>query len=134
MLLRILLALALVGLSATPALAQSRTSLDITDNTLLLGRQAGAATALVTDGTIASAGRVVARILLSQGNVTGIILGAGTKAGQVVVVHNIGVGTITFAASGTSNVSYGASAVIQSLAAAMFVWDDTSSLWYPLNP
>lgn len=129
-----LLALALVALTATPALAQSRTFIDITDNTLVLGRNAGAASALATGGTITAAGRSITRVSTAGGAVTGVILAAGTKAGQVITVINTDAGSITFAASGTSNVAYGASTVIAALAGAMFVWDDLSSLWFPLNP
>jgi hypothetical protein len=130
---RVVLALALVVLTATPALPQSRTQIDITDNVLLLGRNAGAAVAIATGGTIDTTGMSIRRLTNGLA-VTGVILEAGTKAGQVVVIVNAGSGTITFATSGTSNVAYGTSAVIQAGAAAMFVWDDVSSLWFPLNP
>ena len=133
MFLRSLLALVLVvGLTA-PAFAQSRTFIDITDNTLVLGRNAGSAAAAVTGGTITTSGRSIQRVH-AETNITGVILAVGTKAGQVITVVNHGTGTITFAASATSNVIYGASTVIQALAGAQFVWDDLSSLWFPLNP
>lgn len=132
MFLRIILALALVlGLTA-PALAQSKTQIDITDNILRLGR-AAAAQEVVTDGTIDTTG--VSYINLDgSGAITGVILEAGTKSGQIVTIINKRDGSVTFAASGTSNVAYGTSSVIATLAAATFIWDDASSLWYPTNP
>ena len=133
MIVRITLAVALILVVAAPVFAQSRTFIDITDNTLVLGRNAGVAAAIATSGTITTAGMSIRRVHATA-SVTGVILQAGTKAGQVITVINHGAGTITFAASGTSIVAYGTSAIIQSLAGAQFVWDDLLSLWFPLNP
>ena len=132
MVLRIILALALVLGMTAPALAQTRTFIDITNNTLVLGRAAGVA-ALGADGTITSAGRAITRVNTAGNARTGVILEAGTRAGQTITVINTDAGSITFAASGTSNVAYGTASVIAALAAAQFVWDDLSSLWFPLN-
>jgi hypothetical protein len=65
------------------------------------------------------------------GNVTGVILAAAPKPGQVVTVVNTSSSfTVTFAASGTSKVADGASDVIAALQAATFSWDGNTSLWY----
>ena len=122
-----------VLVAAVPEGAAQRTRTDIDSglNTLLLGRTT--ANQLVTDGTI-NTGGFAANVVMTAGAVTGIILQKGIRPGQIITVVHKGTGTITFAASGTSNVAYGTSAIIQSLAAAMFVWDDASSLWHPLNP
>jgi hypothetical protein len=64
------------------------------------------------------------------GGFTGVILQAGTYSGQSVTVINTGGGSITFAASGTSNVADGTSDVIAQNTARTFVWDTGNSLWY----
>lgn len=83
-----------------------------------------------SNGTIATSGVSVARVNPS-GAVTGMILGAGAQGGQQVQVVNESSNTLTFAASGTSNVADGVSDVIAANAAKEFVWDSGTSLWYP---
>jgi hypothetical protein len=65
--------------------------------------------------------------------VTGIILAVGSTNGQRVTVFNesAAANTITFAASGTSNVADGTGDVIAGLTARTFVWNASTSLWYP---
>lgn len=86
---------------------------------------------IATSGTLfAGLGSVVT---VSPGAaVTGVILGAGAAEGQVVTVINraAAANTITFAASGTSNVADGVSDVIAGLTSRQFVWDTNSNLWY----
>ena len=88
---------------------------------------------MANNGTITTT-RVssVARVS-PAGAVTGIILQAGTSAGQTCLVVNeaVAANTVTFAASGTSNVADGTSSVIAGLNARRFVWDSGTSLWYP---
>ena len=121
-------------LAAGPAAAQrTRTDIDSGSNALLLGRIASTVELLATDGTIPARGGSAIRVS-TQANVTGMILQKGTRSGQTLAIFNVGPGTVTFAAAATSNVSYGTSTVIQALAAAMFIWDDASDYWRPLNP
>ena len=136
MLTRTLIALIVFAalLAAGPAEAQrTRTDIDSGSNALLLGRIASTVTVIATDGTIPGRGGSVVRVDAVV-SATGVILQKGTRSGQTLVIMNLGAGTVTFAAAATSNVSYGTSAVIQSLAAVMFVWDDASDLWRPTNP
>ena len=67
--------------------------------------------------------------------VTGIILGVGVTPGQQLTVYHEGAAanTITFAASGTSNVADGASDVITGPSARIFKWDAVTALWYPCH-
>lgn len=64
---------------------------------------------------------------------TGVILQAGTYHGQTVKVCNVSDGsseTITFAASGTSNVANGASEAITQFGSKVYTWNATRALWY----
>lgn len=85
----------------------------------------------VTVGQNQSVVRVTA-----AGAVTGIILTAGTQAGQLLYVIHEGsaANTLTMAASGTSNVAAGTTCVLSGLAAHIFVWDSITSLWYQVGP
>jgi hypothetical protein len=93
--------------------------------------QSATAPVLATSGTIATAATGVSRVA-PAGAVTGIILAAGTQAGQLVTVINesAAANTITFAASGTSHVAGGTGVVIAGLAKLILVWDSATSLWY----
>lgn len=94
--------------------------------------QSASAAAVATNGTITTAGVSVARVA-PTGAVTGVILAVGTTGGQVCTVVNeaVAANTVTFAASGTSNVADGTSSVIAGLTARRFVWDSGVSLWFP---
>jgi len=63
---------------------------------------------------------------------TGIIMQAGSFAGQQVMVINTGAGTLTFDVAGTSNVVSGNSCVIAGNSTAGFLW--VNSTWYPVGP
>lgn len=90
----------------------------------------GVAVALATGGTIDPVAVAAANYLASTtGNVTGIILAAGTDA-QVFNIVNTTAFTITFAAVGTSRVADGVSDVIPALSARQFVYDASTSKWY----
>lgn len=67
--------------------------------------------------------------------VAGLILQAGVKAGQrVTIIHEgAAANTLTFAASGTSNVADGTSDVITGPSARTFVWDAVTALWYAVH-
>lgn len=64
---------------------------------------------------------------------TGVILQLGQFRGQAVDIFNesAAANTITFAASGTSNVADGTSDAIAGLTCRRYVWNDQTSLWYP---
>ncbi len=82
-------------------------------------------------GAIATAGLVVSRVNPAAAR-TGCILQTGTQSGQIVWVVNeaAAANSITFAASGTSNVADGTSDVIAGLTARCFVWNGSLNLWY----
>lgn len=65
------------------------------------------------------------------GNVTGIILGAGSFDGQLCIVLNESAFTLTMAASGTSHVADGTSDVIAAKTAAQYCFEgNDTNLWY----
>lgn len=124
------------GQAITATSGQTSLQNVVTQN-ISTAQQTGTVTTLSTGNTITigtSGGNGVLRVTAAAA-VTGIILSAGTRAGQVVtVVHEGAAGnTITFAASGTSNVADGASDVITGPSARSFVWDSVTSLWYALH-
>lgn len=94
--------------------------------------QSATAPALATAGTITTAAIGVARVA-PTGNVTGIILQAGTTSGQEVFVVNESAFTITFNTTpATSHVSNAATATaIAANTGRLFKWDSSTSLWYP---
>lgn len=70
------------------------------------------------------------KVVDNGGAVTGIILTAGVVDGQILHIVNAAAATVTFAASGTSNVADGTSAVIAANRAISLIWDSGTSLWY----
>ena len=94
-------------------------------------RQSATAAALATGGTVAVATLGVSRVSPTAA-VTGVILGNGFFAGQIITVVNESAFSITFAAAATSHVADGASDVIAALTARAYVWDSGTSLWYAL--
>jgi hypothetical protein len=97
---------------------------------IAVGTYASAVT-LANNSTISPAG--LSKVLVTAtSNVTGIILNYGGPAdGNLVWIVNESAYSITFAASGTSNVSDGTSDVISPLTARCFIWDAVGALWYP---
>jgi hypothetical protein len=85
---------------------------------------------VASSGTINTAQTSVIRIA-PTGAVTGAVLQPGTSPGQLCVVLNESAFSVTFAASGTSNVADGASDVIAANTARTFFWDSVTQLWYP---
>jgi hypothetical protein len=69
----------------------------------------------------------------SAANKTGVILTAGSYDGQQVVLINTSSNSITFAASGTSHVADGTSAVLAALSSMRLVYSNTASLWFHGN-
>lgn len=67
---------------------------------------------------------------MDAGDVTGVILTPGRFDGDEVRLINTAAGTITMAASGTSNVADGTSCVIPATGKLTFIRSATQSLWY----
>lgn len=61
---------------------------------------------------------------------TGVVQQAGGFDSQPLVVRNIGAGSLTYAAAGTSNVAGGTGVVIAGNTSRSFSWDATAGLWY----
>jgi hypothetical protein len=99
-----------------------------TDGGFAVG-QSATAPVLATSGTITTSQIGAARVA-PTGNVTGVILGAGTVAGQTITVVNEAAFSITMAAAATSHVADGVSTAIAANTAARFIWDSSTSLWY----
>lgn len=95
----------------------------------ILVAQSATAPSIGNNGTISTASLGSSRVT-TAGAVTGIILQAGTAAGQTVIVVNESANTLTMAASGTSNVADGTSCVIAANRAMWFVWDSGTSRWH----
>ena len=88
------------------------------------------------NGTIATANLGVSRVTPTAAR-SGIILATGTQPGQLIVVQNEGSqgNSLTFAASGTSNVSDGANDIILGGQSGLFEWNSAQNLWFRVgNP
>lgn len=84
-----------------------------------------------TNGSTLATTSVINRLNLPGSSVTGTILTPGTVNGQVAMfINQSGSNSVTFAASGTSNVADGTSDVIAANNAAQYLWDNSTSLWY----
>jgi hypothetical protein len=94
----------------------------------------GAPQTLVNGSTVLWSAGGGTYAVTSAANVTGIIIAAPAQpvdfGGAIMTVLNSGSFTVTFAASGTSNVADGVADVIPALQAATFIWDTFSGLWY----
>lgn len=100
--------------------------------TLAEAQTTGTVQTLASTNTITTPANTGVVRVTAAAAVTGIIIGAGTVAGQrLTVIHEgAAANTITFAASGTSNVADGTSDVITGPTARCFVWDSITALWY----
>lgn len=103
----------------------------VADECLILNSSQAASIAIASSGTITTQNIGYARFN-PAGAVTGLIMAPGQYHGQTIIVENdaVAANTMTFAASGTSNVADGVSAVITGPAQKMFVWNAVTSLWY----
>ena len=84
--------------------------------------------AVATNSTINTSGFSAARAV-PAGAVTGVILQAGTVQGQEFILMNESTtngNSITFAASGTSNVTGGASVAVAGNASRTFIWNGST--------
>lgn len=99
-----------------------------------LYQQGGTVQTLVNGNTINTNYNSVR--ISAAGAITGVIMAAGVKAGQVcaVICEQAAANTVTMAASGTSNVAAGATCVLSGLANHLFIWDATTALWYQTGP
>lgn len=98
-----------------------------------LYQQAGTVQTIAASGTINTnygSVRVTAAAAVAS-----LVLQPGIKQGQICCIIHEGAAanTLTFAASGTSNVADGVSDVITGPSARLFVWDATTALWYKIG-
>lgn len=91
---------------------------------LVLGTDRPPVVTLTNGVTIDSRDSLV--LTTNGGAVTGILMRAGERPGQVCVVVNQAAATVTFAAVSTSLVRDGVTSVIKANGAALFVWDGTN--------
>lgn len=91
--------------------------------------QSATAATIAGSGTITGAGLSSVRITMA-GDITGVIMDAGSWPNQDRTIVNESSHSCTFAASGTSNVADGTGDVIAATRAARFTWDTGTSLWY----
>lgn len=98
-----------------------------------LYQQGGTVQTIATSGNINTNYNSVR--VTTAGAVTAVTMSAGVKAGQLCAIIHEGAAanTITFAASGTSNVADGTADVITGPSARLFVWDATTALWYAIH-
>ncbi len=114
------------------AIASDGVNGNLTLGLLIVAQKGGTVTTLTNGNTITPpVNQGVVRVTAAAA-VTGIIIAAGTTGGQKITVIHEGAAanTITFAASGTSNVADGASDVITGPSARTYVWDSVTALWY----
>jgi hypothetical protein len=100
------------------------------DGSIAVTEQVNYAVPTLSNGSTIPTLGLGSSVVTATANVTGIILQAGTQAGQYLVVVNEASFTITFAASGTSHVADGATLAIPGNCARVFVWCSLTSLWY----
>ncbi len=114
---------------------QQPVDMTIISGILALSEAPGTVQTLSTGNTIAVPATYNAVRVTAGAAVTGIILAPGTQQGQLLAVIHEGTAanTITFAASGTSNVADGTSDVITGPSARLYIWDSVTSLWYALH-
>jgi hypothetical protein len=91
--------------------------------------QSTSAQSIASSGTILLQNIRTVR-LTTAGAVTGVIMAAGYANGQTIYLVNESGNSITFAASGTSRVAAGVSAVLASLTKMVLVWDSVTGFWY----
>ena len=100
------------------------------NNGLLVIPPGATAQAIATSGTI-TLPTGSSKLLSAAAASTGVILTPGVTDGQLLTLINTsGANSITFAASGTSNVALGTGAVIAANAKLILQWSATQSLWY----
>jgi hypothetical protein len=105
-----------------------------------LWRTTGGAAPLNTGTSLSDNGTIepVAEIYATEptSNLTGMIMakwpGTLGQPARVAVVNRSATYSITFAASGTSNVATGANCVIPPATSMVFIWDEYESLWCPV--
>lgn len=90
--------------------------------------QSTIAAVIANAGTITTSGVGIARVA-PTGAVTGIILQAGTLAGQIVIVRNESAFTVTFDVVATSHVADGATSPIAANTSRMFEWNSVGAVW-----
>ncbi len=109
---------------------------NVTASSLAANQTTGTVQTLANTNTITVAAGFGTVRVTAAGAVTGIIVPAGTRPGQQLVIIHEGAAanTLTMAASGTSNVANGTTCVLGGLAAHVLIWDSVTALWYPVGP
>jgi hypothetical protein len=102
---------------------------------MALGRQPVNDTSGLTSGSTINTKFTALIRVSAASNITGVILeGYDPDDWREVTILNIGTGSVTFAAAGTSNVADGTADVIAPGTAATFHWDVDESLWFRAYP
>lgn len=94
--------------------------------------QSATAQAITANGQTINTAAVTSQRIAPNAAYTGIIMQAGTVAGQQCMVMNESTtaNSVTMAAAATSNVADGTSCVIAGASQKTFVWDVGTNLWY----
>lgn len=117
------------NLDRRPGGANSTAYLDAHGGTIQILNKSATAPDIADGGTVATAHLSTSRYT-PAGARTGLILEAGSYAGQTIAVINKSANTMTFAAAATSNVFTGTACVIAAGKAKIFVWDDADGRWH----
>lgn len=97
----------------------------------IAGQGKAASAAIATGNTVVLPVGATVIPLTAAAAATGVIMPAGTKDGQQVILVNEGTtNAITMAASGTSNCALGTGVTMAAFVKFVLVWDATTALWY----
>ncbi len=123
------------GTLTTVGMVTTTQTITTANLTNLNGGTSGAAGASVTTSGTISTTKLINKITAGSA-VTAVIMQSGTTDGQIVAVQHVGVAasSVTFAtagsAAGSSHIA--TDYVFSGQKAALFVWDITTALWYPI--
>ncbi len=123
------------GTLTTVGMVTTTQTITTANLTNLNGGTSGAAGASVTTSGTISTTKLINKITAGSA-VTAVIMQSGTTDGQIVAVQHVGAAasSVTFAtagsAAGSSHIA--TDYVFSGQKAALFVWDITTALWYPI--
>ena len=104
--------------------------------TNLVGNGGGAAGVSVTTSGTINTTQFISKVTAGSA-VTAVIMGSGSKDGQIVLVEHVGAAgsSITFATAGSAAASshIATDFVFSGQKAALFVWETVTALWYPVS-
>jgi hypothetical protein len=121
------------GATQDTTLGRAAAGVSSFNGTIALGQASVQALANNSTITVFKSVAVGSVPVTTTGPVTGVILQPGSINGQEASVINRSSNSITFAASGTSNVADGVNCVIPPLTTRRFLWDRGTSLWYSIR-